>query len=92
MKTKRRLVPKSVGVSGRPLPVEHNVVAQGCGVLAIPFDASSARLTVLTPCVREEVRVQLDGSSGGRRFNELKHNVADHDGGQANVPLKKTYV
>ncbi|GJR18593.1 zinc finger, C6HC-type containing protein [Tanacetum coccineum] len=83
---KRWLVPKSVGVSGRPLPVEHNVVAQGCGVLAIPFDASSVRPTVLTPCVREEVRVQLDGSSGGRRFNELKHNVADHDGGQANQP------
>nr|GEV68704.1 hypothetical protein [Tanacetum cinerariifolium] len=92
MKTNRRLVPKSVGVSGHPLPVEHNEVAQGCGVSAIPFDASSVRLTVLAPCVRDEVRVQLDGSSGGRHFNELKRNVADHDGGQDNVPLKKTCV
>nr|GFA05971.1 hypothetical protein [Tanacetum cinerariifolium] len=78
MKTNRRLV--------------HNEVAQGCGVSAIPFDASFVRLTVSAPCVRDEVRMQLDGSSGGLRFNELKRNVADHDGGQANVPLKKTCV
>nr|GEU43049.1 hypothetical protein [Tanacetum cinerariifolium] len=69
---------------GHPLSVEHNEVAQGSGVSAIPFDASSVRPKVLTPCVRDEVHVQLDGSSGGRRFNELKRNVADHDGGQAN--------
>ncbi|GKA66418.1 hypothetical protein Tco_0766226 [Tanacetum coccineum] len=88
MKPKRRLIPTSVGVGGCPLSVEDNVVSKGCGVSAIPFDASSVRPTVSTPCFRHEVRAQLDGSSSDRRLNELKRNVVD----QANVPLKKTCV
>ncbi|GJZ57426.1 hypothetical protein Tco_0612920 [Tanacetum coccineum] len=70
VETKRRLVPKSVSVSGGPLPVEHSVVAQGCGLLTIRSHTSSVRPTVSTPCVR-----QLDGSSDVRRLNELKRNV-----------------
>ncbi|GJT88962.1 DNA helicase [Tanacetum coccineum] len=92
MKTKRKLIRASVGVGGCPLLVEDNVVTKGCGVSAIPFDASSARLTVSTPCFRHEVRAQLDGSSSDRCSSDLKCNVVDLDGGEANVPLKKTYV
>ncbi|GKB52770.1 hypothetical protein Tco_0903523 [Tanacetum coccineum] len=87
VETKMRLVPKSVGVSGGPLPVEHSVVAQGCGLLTIRSHTSSVRPTVSTPCVR-----QLDGSSDVRRLNELKRNVVDQDDSQVNLPLKKTCV
>ncbi|GKD84233.1 hypothetical protein Tco_1351072 [Tanacetum coccineum] len=92
MKTKRKLIHASVGVVGCPFPVEDNVVTKGCGISAIPFDASSALPTVLTPCFRYEVRAQLDGSSSDRCSSDLKRNVVDHDGGEANVPFKKTYV
>nr|GEU77779.1 putative ribonuclease H-like domain-containing protein [Tanacetum cinerariifolium] len=87
MKTKRRLVPKSVGVSSDPLPVEHSVVAQGCGLSTIHSHTPSVRPTVSTPCVR-----QLDGSSNVRRLNELKQNVVDQDDRQVNLSLKKTCV
>nr|GEU61311.1 ribonuclease H-like domain-containing protein [Tanacetum cinerariifolium] len=87
MKTKRRLVHKSVGVSSDPLPVEHNVVAQGCGLSTIHSHTPYVRITVSTPCVR-----QLDGSSNVRRLNELKQNVVDQDDRQVNLPLKKTCV
>ncbi|GJS19248.1 hypothetical protein Tco_0447880 [Tanacetum coccineum] len=39
MKTKRKLVPKSVVVSGSALPVERHVVAQVCGALRDAFDS-----------------------------------------------------
>ncbi|GJS83719.1 hypothetical protein Tco_0750260 [Tanacetum coccineum] len=63
MKTKRRLVPKSVGVSSGPLPVEHSVVAQGYGVSAIPFDTPYVWPKVSAPCVREEANVPLKKTS-----------------------------
>ncbi|GJT15509.1 DNA helicase [Tanacetum coccineum] len=87
MKTKRKLVPKSVGVSSSPLPVEHSVVAQGCDLSTIRSHTPSVRPTVSTPCVH-----QLDGSSDVRRLNELKRNVVDQDDHQVNLPLKKTCV
>nr|GEX89602.1 helitron helicase-like domain-containing protein [Tanacetum cinerariifolium] len=87
MKTKRRLVPKSVGSSSGSLPVEHSVVAQGCSLSTIHSHTPSVRPTVSTPCVR-----QLDASSDIRRLNELKRNVVDQDDHQVNLPSKKTYV
>nr|GEV52898.1 DNA helicase [Tanacetum cinerariifolium] len=87
MKTKRRLVPKSVGSSSGPLPVEHNVVAQGCGLSTIHSHTPSVRPTVSTLCVR-----QLDASSDICRLNELKRNVVDQDDHQVNLPSKKTCV
>nr|GEU30621.1 DNA helicase [Tanacetum cinerariifolium] len=72
--TGRRLVPKSVGISSGPLPVEHSVVAQGCGLLTIHSHKPSVRLMVLTLCFR-----QLDGSLDVFRLNELQWNVINQD-------------
>nr|GEV99382.1 DNA helicase [Tanacetum cinerariifolium] len=87
MKTKRRLAPKSVGSSSGPLPVEHSVVAQGCGLWTIHSHTPFVRPTVSTLCVR-----QLDASLDIRRLNELKQNVIDQDHHQVNLPSKKTCV
>nr|GEW33040.1 PTI1-like tyrosine-protein kinase At3g15890 [Tanacetum cinerariifolium] len=73
--------------SSGPLPVEHSVVAQGCGLSTIHSHTPFVRPTVSTPCVR-----QLDASSDIRRLNELKRNVVDQDDHQVNLPSKKTCV
>nr|GEU99212.1 DNA helicase [Tanacetum cinerariifolium] len=70
-----------------PLPVEHSVVAQGCGLSTIHSHTPSVRPTVSTPSVR-----QLDASSDIRRLSELKRNVVDQDDHQVNLPSKKTCV
>nr|GEW10743.1 helitron helicase-like domain-containing protein [Tanacetum cinerariifolium] len=82
-RTKRKLVPKSVGVSSNVAPVERNIVGHDDGDPSVPFDGPCIRPSSSTPCVGQESHVRLTISPSGHRIGRLKRNVFDQDGGHS---------